>query len=383
MKFVARDYQQLGINHLVNFLSTASPGDKKAYAAPTGTGKSVIELSGQLALNAVYNDCWIVTPKLEIVAGMLDKLGIAGAADMAENELMTAAVANKICTPIRLRNLMLSGAIDPPGRIIFDEGHHWLSESWQLISLLSGDCPATLLTATPYRGTPKGTADFLKVWGEPVWIITYPQAIERGVLSFPTIHVEPLIDDDRIEVSNGEFIVEQVTAATRSQFDYVCAIAARYCHNEKWDRPTMFTVGTRDLAHELAARLRGFGLPAVAITDKTSHVERQQIFAAVQWRGLALVQVNTISEGVDLPIRIGFDLALVCRPCCSSNGSAGSLARFRRAKTRRSTFARIETCCGMRICWRAAYRPRPWRKQPKTSAAWANARESASSGWKG
>src|SRR5688572_2137434 len=100
MKYTPHPFQQVGIDHALQFLNSAKPGDRVSYASPTGTGKSVVELFVQLG---GPEGTWIVTPREEIVVGMMDKLG--GDAD---------PLAHRITTPIRLRNLLLRGDVPPP-----------------------------------------------------------------------------------------------------------------------------------------------------------------------------------------------------------------------------------------------------------------------------
>mgnify|MGYP000918291267 CR=1 FL=1 len=103
-----------------------------SYASPTGTGKSIVELEVQQRVDEVMGPgTWIVTPREEIVVGMLDKLEFSG--DPMEK---------RICTPIRLRNAVMRGDVPPPLRFIFDEGHHHNAETWQQLNLLSGLAPA-------------------------------------------------------------------------------------------------------------------------------------------------------------------------------------------------------------------------------------------------
>jgi hypothetical protein len=312
MSYTLRDYQKRMFDDAKQFFATAKPGDKRCYGQPTGTGKSYEEL----ALLETYSDSAVITPKIEIIAGLLEKQGYPEATDMPQERLIELAATRRIFTPIRLRNQLLKGEGFVPEKLIFDEGHHHTSESWQCVDLLTGRAPAIALTATPYRGTPRGTAHFLKQWGEPVWVITYPQAVEMGVLSFPRIIIQPLIDDDVIEVINGEFVVSKVEGETRSKIDNIVQLAMPYhCqHGRRWKRPTMFTVPSRDLAYELAQRLSENEMPACPITDATTHKGRQNAFACCLRGETAIVQVNTISEGVDLAIRVHFDLSPVMSP---------------------------------------------------------------------
>jgi hypothetical protein len=310
MRFDPRPYQTLAVDHAAEFLLAANPGQRQGYAAPTGTGKSVIEL----LLQERFPDAWILTPRLEIVAGMLDKLG-CGVGD-SEASIVRVGMERRITTPVRMRNLLLGGRMSAPGKLIIDESHHDLCATHQDIHLLTGLAPAVGFTATPYRGTPAGTAAFRQVWGEPLWILTYPEAVQMGVLAFPSIRVEPLVDDDEIEISNGELVVSQIEAATLCKLDYVidlCRPMRTRCGNA-WDMPTMFAVPSVELAYTVGRELMRADLPALYVTGESTHAARQAAFDACIGRQAALVQVNVVSEGVDLPIRRLVDLSPTLSP---------------------------------------------------------------------
>src|SRR5688572_8078187 len=172
-----RPYQETAVNVGCEFFRGANPEDNLLLASPTGTGKTYI----QLAIWKLFADCWIITPRVEIIYGMLNKLGIA--TDDADTDAMDQLAYDlRITTPIKLRNRLLAGAMrTPPGRLIIDEAHHDTAKTYAQIRLML-DAPALGMTATPYRGTPKSTAEFLALWGEPEWIITYPQAHAMGYL---------------------------------------------------------------------------------------------------------------------------------------------------------------------------------------------------------
>jgi superfamily II DNA or RNA helicase len=301
MKHNLRDYQDTAVNHAAEWLATAGPSDRRCYAAPTGTGKSVMEL----ALQARVPGSWIVTPKVEIAAGLLDKAGLT--VPTGERALLDAAAARSIFTPIRLRNALLRGGSTPPA-LILDEGHHDLAESYQQLHALC-HCPAVCFTATPYRGTPKGTAAFREQWGEPVWVLTYPEAIARGVISFPVCKMLPLVDDDIIDIANGELVASQVTSATKSRLADLVEACRGLVPEDTWDRPTMFACPGTDVARDLAERLAEAGLPSRLVTGETPHMLRQHAFEDCLTGVAALVQVAVVSEGVDLPIRRLIDLA--------------------------------------------------------------------------
>jgi hypothetical protein len=307
MRFVPRDYQQIAIQHAVEFLRSAEPGNRRLYAAPTGSGKSVIELCVQAALIGA----WIVTPVVEIIAGLLDKLDVDTRA-MSEDRLIAAAFDRHITTPIRFRNLLLRGEGEAPRYLILDEAHHHNADTWQQLDLLAGLPPCVGYTATPYRGTPRGTAALRERWGEPVWILTYPEAVARGVIAMPACRIVPILDDDLVEVQNGEFVVSAVEAAT--PLDEVVKLAAPFCAGGVWDRPTMFACPSTMLASIVTRELAAAGFPARCVVGDSSRMFRDAAFCDAVDRRAALVQVKVVGEGVDLPIRRLVDLSPAISP---------------------------------------------------------------------
>ncbi len=307
MKWTLRDYQLIAKRHMVDWLTTAPSGARLLLAAPTGTGKSVIELAAQ---QEIGDGCWIITPRLEIVKGMIDKLGYG--APTSEAQLLAFAESRRITTPIRFRNRLLAGHSINITSLIIDEGHHDLAASMQDIHLLAGLPPAVALTASPYRGTPKSTLAMRAIWGEPVWIITYPEAVERGVLSFPTCTTLALVDDDEIEVKNGELVASAVESAYMDRLNDLAQRCGRY-HDRGWDRPTMFSMPSRETAWQFAEIMATHDLPVSVVTGESSFAERQAAFDDCVSCSRALVQVQVVSEGVDLPIRRLIDAS----PCMS------------------------------------------------------------------
>lgn len=304
-----RDYQRLAIDAAVNFLAAAQPGDRRLYVAPTGSGKSVIELFVQAALNP---HAWIVTSVIEVIIGLLVKLGI-DVAELSESRLLALAHDHYITTPIRFRNMLLRGdAIETPRYLILDEAHHDNAETWQQLSLLAGLPPAVGFTASPFRGTPRGTAIFKERWGDPHWILTYPDAMHRGVISIPRCSVVPILDDDVIEVQNGEFNVSQIECGT--PLDAVVSLVKPFFDGTRYDRPTMLACPSTMLAECVAAELNRNNLPARCIIGDSTRAERDAAFCDVVQRNVALVQVRVVGEGVDLPIRRLIDLAPAVSP---------------------------------------------------------------------
>lgn len=292
------DYQKDAIDDAVAFLKVPSHG-RRLYAAPTGTGKSYIAMG---ILNELP-ECWLITPRVEIAAGIMDKMGVSG--PMHEH---------RIATPIVMRNRLLAGEWKAPTQLIIDEAHHHTAETYQILDLLTGACPTVGLTATPYRGSPKSSAEFRRQWGEPIWVITYPEALVHGVLSMPTCSIVPLVDDDKVRVVNGQFEVESLESETSSRLEDAAALLRPYFNERRWDRPTMVSVPSRKLAKELA-RLCNDAEMAVAVVDgDTKQSDRQLAFTTCVDRWVALIQIQVVSEGVDLPIRRLLDLHPMVSP---------------------------------------------------------------------
>jgi superfamily II DNA or RNA helicase len=295
-EMILRDYQVLGIEYIVRELTTR--GVRRVLAAPTGSGKSLIEIHAQERLGP---DAWIVTPRLEIATGILSKQGADVSSQAA---LVRSAFANHVITPIRLLNALTRGEIPRISHLILDEGHHSLADTWQRIQLLAGMPPAVLLTATPFRGTSRSTAQFIAEWGEATWVISLREAAARKVISIPKCSILPLVDDDVIELtSSGDFDVTQIASQYQSRLRDLAEASHRWHDGELWDRATVFALPSVATARELAQELCDRGMPAIAIHAATPRLQRDAAYAALVVRGAALVQVSVLGEGVDLPIR--------------------------------------------------------------------------------
>jgi hypothetical protein len=297
-------FQEVGIHHAYQALLEASTGFKQLYSAPTGSGKSVIELLLKARLEEAGLNTWIITPREEIVEGMLQKLEQEGA----------DAEALGIWTPIRARNRLLSGAVRHPDRIIFDEAHHHNAESWQQLDLLTGIAPAVAYTASPFRGSPRQTRDFRDRWGEPIPLITYEEAIAEGIIRMPSFSILPLVDDDIVEVRGGEFDVTSLDGVTVDRMgDLVNACRSWYADG-KWDKPTIFAFPSSTTCKEFQNLMGAAGMPVAIVSAETPRNQRRGIFDAVEGRVLALAHINIVSEGVDLKLRRLVDAAPTLSP---------------------------------------------------------------------
>lgn len=298
MKFPPRPFQVSAVDHAETFLRNASPGAKQLYAAPTGVGKSVVERLLQERLP----ESWIISPREEIIAGIMDKAELTG-----------DPMDHCMTTPIVLRNRLLTGSVRHPKYLIIDESHHHNAETYQQLDLLTGLVPAVGYTATPYRGTPKGTKEFLDKWGKPLWLITYAEAITEGFISMPKFQMLPLIDDDIVDIKGGEFEVTSINAATMDRLGDM-AEHCRQWYTNHWDRATVFAMPSTSACIRIQQELGKRGLPATIINAETPRKDRYPIFAAVEAGLTALLHINVVSEGIDLKLRRLVDMAPTLSP---------------------------------------------------------------------
>jgi hypothetical protein len=242
--------------------------------------------------------------------------------------VLALADTEGIVTPIKLRNSLASCVRRRrPKWLVLDECHHHNAQTYAEIDAMLGGAPTVGYTATPYRGAPRGTAEFLERWGDVYWILTERQAVQRGVVAVPVCQVLPLVDDDEIAVVNGDIQVTRTGEAIMSRLDAIVDFCRPLVHDGTWDRPTLFAFPTVDSAAGAVSRLNATGLPAAMVVAGTSPEQRQAAFTATVARQSALVQRNVVSEGVDLPeLRRLID----CRPTLSPVFWLQCLGRIRR-----------------------------------------------------
>lgn len=299
MSVTLRKEQRDAVTLASKWLKRAKKSGRKLFASATGTGKSYVEKE---ILESTPGGV-LLTPSNDIIIGLLQKLGVT--VPETDAGLRRTAAQHSIYTPIYYRNRLVSGEIDPPKYLIWDEVHHQTAESWSDVSLLC-DCPELGFTATPYRGTARGTVEFKDIWGEPHWIYTFPDAVQRGYVSLPDVLTVPLLDDDEIEVVSGEFQVKSVESATRSRLLEL----ARLIESYPLDRPTMVACPTRATAHELQEILPD----SVVVTGDSTRAERKQAYADLLACRKRLIQIAVVGEGVDLAVRRIFDAAPTLSP---------------------------------------------------------------------
>lgn len=287
--FSLREYQQKTVEDAISFLTNAKNGERRLYVSPCGTGKSLIEIAIQRAVpNSV-----ILSPRTEIIDGMIEK----------------GADCDRVFTPITYRNRLLRGEVQVPTAIIADEGHHDTCSTADIIRLCVGSTPVVAFTATPFRGTPQGTAALRTLYGEPRYVLTLRDAVERGLCVLPKCTTRPILDDDIVEIANGEF--KRKTVETKTPWAAACDLLC-----ELWARPVPTVVampGVQSL-RSLGERLTLRGMPWRGVTQETTVAERRDAFRSCVAAETMMLQIQVVSEGVDLHVRRLVDLAPTTSP---------------------------------------------------------------------
>lgn len=284
-----RHYQKIATNLAINHIADTLAGGstRLLLAGPCGTGKSYVEIA---ILNR-FPQLIMICPKEEIIEGLISKGGDA----------------NRIFTPMKLLNRLREGFHFKvkPEAILFDEVHHWEAATWQELELYI-DCDKYIgLTASPYRGTVKETNHFIEEWGKPVWMIGYKEAFDQGLIHLPEMEIVPLVNDDYIEVRNGEFVVSDIDQGYQSKLTETLALCQK-----AYNKPTIISVSTQNFARFLSDQL---GEASVILAD-TPEKERYKAIEQCLKGNIPIIQIQTIGEGIDYPFQQIIDLSPIYSP---------------------------------------------------------------------
>jgi len=335
------------------------------FSSPTGSGKGLCEAALlELAPGAV-----VTTPNQQIACGILEKLtGDGGVWDLSDAGQQRACERARIYTDLRAKNLAAEGRLTCDG-LIRDEAHHGINDTHESLADLLGHPPHVGFTATPYRGTPAGTDELHKLYPGGVFVVaTIKACVEKGYISLPEFTTLPLLDDETIDVKDGEFVVKSVESAIRSRTGQLIEVLnGRFDRDaSRWVRPATVVLGSVGAVDLVRAALDVAGLPSVTVVAGTTN--RADVFRTVLDRRAVLLQVRAVGEGVDLPLRLMYDLSptmspvlwmqrvgRIMRPCddafCSACG-AQAVGRWNEDAPRKE----VSTC---HHCGAVAVRPTP------------------------
>lgn len=284
-----RDYQQQALGLASAFLEDSRK--RLMLAAPTGTGKSLIALAIQTECRKRGLSCFIFSPSPFILDGFADKAGLRRLGGEGETAWQARREAAGLWTPLRYLHV----APSVPDFAVFDEAHHTTAPTWA--EALAGFGKAIALTATPYRGTPSGTARLREEWGEPVWVLSLREAHQRGLYLMPEFTCRPLLDDDKLDTRGEEFVGADDLVTSR--LDAIVDDVTR----APFELSSALVVPSVETARSAAAALETRGVPTDVVLADTSLTERQRVFDEVLARRRLAVVVGVLSEGVDMPLQ--------------------------------------------------------------------------------
>lgn len=271
--------------------------------APTGTGKGTIQLALLNRLRDLDIDAVIVTPSVEIIRGFLERAEVEG------KNVRKLGVELGVMTPIKLANMIDAGE-QMPEVVIVDECHEFVTRNKtpERLMLHLGSTPVIGFTATPYRGTNRGTADFLKLWGEPVELIGFREAIDEGYLSFPEFKIIPICDDDRVKIKNGEFDSADLTKTYQGRINNVCDLIVE--RMDAGDKIIVSLPGT-EAVWTLHRALKKRGVTSFPVVNNTPDADRLEAYKRSQAGDGPLLQISVLTRGADLP---GLRTLIDCQP---------------------------------------------------------------------
>ena len=332
MNHPLRDYQIATAAAMRDFAlaSPRPPEKRRVWSASTGSGKSHVLIAAALMIRSATglppSKVPILVPTPTILLDFLWKMGVTKEEydgwKKKDREVIAYAKYGLVTLKVLKNRLLGVGTKGKgnevwvePAYVCVDEAHHSISETYQLLDLLSANTTVWMgVTATPFRGSAESTIKFRKAWGTPHVILTMKEAVERTppVISFPTFRTVGLLDDEEISLRSGEF-VESEAGEALSQFERLDKLAdlirgyhtfrcreggtgAAVC--PKFDRPTMVAMPTVLSAKALVAKL---GEYASLVIGETSDPERDYAFRSCEGMVSVLVTVAVVGEGVDLP----------------------------------------------------------------------------------
>lgn len=272
----------------------------RLFSSPTGTGKTFMQCDGLRRDNTILQ----IIPSLEIGAGFARVLGISDSRESLES--------NRIYTILRLLNLLNAGKFDVSlfKRLFFDEAHH-THETWQNVLEYFPRTPYCGFTATIYAGTPKATRALHAFYGGRITtVLTIPDAISRGVMSLPTFEVVPLHNDETVSVTAGEFKISEIDSLVKDKKEDL----AKFIAAKGLNRPSMLSMSSVKQCKMMGDEFDHLNFPYEIVTADTGREERKRIFDDTVACKSLMIQINVVSEGVDLPIRRLYDSSPTISP---------------------------------------------------------------------
>lgn len=302
---------------------------------PTGGGKSVIVSDTARIFDDNRDDVLVMAHRQELVGQMSIHLGRQG---IRHRVLAPPAVVRSITAEHR-REFAGNCYVNPSARaavggvdtilskhvelepvlkrarfVCSDEGHHVLRENkWGKALALCPNALIMLPTASPSRADGKGLglhadgiASHMNIGPSMRWLIDAGSLCDYEIICPATD-----FDRDRLVIGASGDVTAASMKAESERSRIVGDVVEQYTLNA-WGKRTVAFVTDVDTANKVAEKFNAWGIPAAAISAKTSdEVRAEQIRRLRDGRLWVLVNVDLLGEGFDLP---AIECVIMARP---------------------------------------------------------------------
>lgn len=305
-----RPYQARGVDAIRH--AFASGARRVLAVAPTGAGKGILIAHIANIAASRGQRVAIIVHRKEIILDLAERVRRAGVPHVG---IVSPGHDAEPFAPVQVastQTLASRGAAAamraPADLVILDEAHHYAADEWARVVEAYPSARVVGFTATPQRRDGRPLGDMFE---RLVVVAHYSELIDAG-------HIVPCRVYRPEEVVRNGLARDPVDA-----YELHAPGSLAFCF-----------VATVQQAHEVAASFRARGIPAVTITAETPSQQRKQAitdFAASRVR--VLVNVYTLTEGVDVPAASTVILARACSHVSPYLQMAGRALRSAPGKT--------------------------------------------------
>lgn len=309
-------------------------GERTCVVLPTGTGKSTV--IAQIAVNAFRSGARVLllAHRRELLDQMVASIyqvapdlleGTVGFVQAERDQPDAPIVAGSfqtLASPARLK------AVGERHVVITDEVHHSAADTYAEVLAQFPDAFKAGFTATLQRSD-GGLGD---LWDSIAFERSLKWALEQGYLVTPqgkTV-VIPELDTTSIKIRNGDYAAGELSAAMMVSVESCVEAIHTHAGNR---RMLIFGAGVEH-CEALADALSTSGIPTAVVVGSTTSEDRRDLFDDfTAGRIQALVTVQVLTEGTDLP---ACDCVVLARPTRSPvlfTQMVGRALRLHRDKT--------------------------------------------------
>ncbi len=255
-------------------------------SSPTGTGKSVMELTLMHELEQRGLKVILVTPRVEVITSISRnaiQLGIQ--------------TADRLYTPMTYFNKLKKGTAEIADVLLLDEAHHQLAPTW---SRLQPNICIVGFTATPMRGGELETDEWRRNFSEFYEALTITEAIKSGYLTnyYYFGNTIGLLDE---KLGSEKQMLQSAAARLHDNmhlvFDWTMML-------EQWSPQTrLFACPRKESVYRLCQHFedRGAPKPLKPIIGDTRRSQREKLIKSFEAGECWLATVDVFTEGVDAP----------------------------------------------------------------------------------